>query len=178
MYIIVVINLCFPVPTGILWMVLWCFVPPLFCLIKPQLVEADGHPSWVWFCQRFLPVKRESFLSTVATGTLRTGDWTEDNFRCNLLVSLDRMFFLNWLYMNELDYFVSRPRDTDAGSVQECLFHNSRFEDLHTEQIKRLWNTWALLSKYVWGRVQLWKINKQNSLHSRRKTKGCEQLQM
>jgi len=59
--IIVVINLCFPVPKGILWMVLQCF-------LKPQLVEGDGHPSRVWFCQRFSssefpPVKRESFLS-------------------------------------------------------------------------------------------------------------------
>ena len=25
-------------------------------------------------------------------------------FRCNLLVSLARILFLNWLYMNELDY--------------------------------------------------------------------------
>jgi len=81
------------------------FFPPLFCLLKPQLVEADGHPSWVWFCQRFLPIKREMFLSTVASGMLRTGDWTEDKFWCNLLVSLARMLFLNRLYMNELDYF-------------------------------------------------------------------------
>ena len=35
---------------------------------------------------------------------LRTGDWTEDKFQCNLLVSLARILFLNWLYMNELDY--------------------------------------------------------------------------
>ena len=33
------------------------------------------------------PVKRESFLSTVSSGPLRTGDWTEDKFRCNLSVS-------------------------------------------------------------------------------------------
>jgi len=26
-------------------------------------------------------------------------------FRCNLLVSLARILFLNWLYMNESDYF-------------------------------------------------------------------------
>jgi len=25
--------------------------------------------------------------------------------RCNLLVSLARVLFLNWLYMNEVDYF-------------------------------------------------------------------------
>ena len=48
-----------------------------------------------WFCQRFLPVKRESFLSTVASGTLRTGDWTEEKFQCNLLVFLARISFLN-----------------------------------------------------------------------------------
>ena len=60
---------------------------------------------YILFCQRFLPVKRESFLSTVASGMLRTGDWTEDKFQCNLLVSLARVLFLNWLYMNYgLDY--------------------------------------------------------------------------
>jgi len=36
---------------------------------------------------------------------LRTGDWIEEKFRCNLLVSLARKLFLNWLYMNYgLDY--------------------------------------------------------------------------
>ena len=30
-------------------------------------------------------------FATVASGTLRTGDWTEDIFRCNLLVSLVRL---------------------------------------------------------------------------------------
>ena len=35
-------------------------------------LRLEDHPSWVWFCQRFLPVKRELFLSTVASGTLRT----------------------------------------------------------------------------------------------------------
>ena len=78
---IVVINLCFSVSAGILWMVLWCVLSPRFCLLKPQLFEADGHPSWVWFCQRFLPVKRESFLSTVASGMLRMGNWTEEKFQ-------------------------------------------------------------------------------------------------
>ena len=58
-----------------------------------------------WRDHRPQRVKRESFLSTVATGTLRTGDWTEDKFRCNLWGSLARILFLNWLYMNELDYF-------------------------------------------------------------------------
>ena len=82
-----------------------CLLSPLFCPLKLQLVGADGHPSWFWFCQRFLPVKRESFLSTVASCTRRTGDWTEDKFRSNLLVSLARILFLNWLNMNELDYF-------------------------------------------------------------------------
>ena len=97
--IISVINLCFSLSAGIRWMVF------LFCPLKPQLVKADGHPSWVWFCQRFLPVKRESFLSTVATGTLRTGDWSKEKFRCNLLVYLARKLFLNWLCMYELDKF-------------------------------------------------------------------------
>ena len=31
--------------------------------------------------------------------------WTEEKFQCNLLVSLARILFFNWLYMNELDYF-------------------------------------------------------------------------
>jgi len=87
-----------------------------------QLVEAVGHPSWVWFCQRFLPVKRELFLSTVVSCTLRTGDWTEEKFRCNLLVSLARQIvfelalyvwigpifnLINWIWLdydyNDLD---------------------------------------------------------------------------
>ena len=71
-------------------MVLWCLLSPLFCPLKALLVEADGHPSWVWFCQRFLPVKRESFLSTVASCMFRMGDWTKEKFRCILLVSLAR----------------------------------------------------------------------------------------
>ena len=40
-----------------------------------------------------LSVKRESFLPTVAPCLLRTGDWTEDKFWCNLLVSLARKLF-------------------------------------------------------------------------------------
>jgi len=41
----------------------WCYgvFSPLFCLLKPQLVEADGHASWVWFCQRFLSWSPDSF---------------------------------------------------------------------------------------------------------------------
>ena len=49
--------------------------------------------SWVWFCQRFLPVNRESFLSTVASCMLGTGNWTKEKYQvsvCNLLVSLAR----------------------------------------------------------------------------------------
>ena len=47
-------------------------------------------------------------LATVAGAkylVAKSGDWTEEKFRCNLLVSLARTLFLNWLYMNELDYF-------------------------------------------------------------------------
>ena len=51
----------------------------------------------------FLPVKRESFLSTVVACMLRTGDWTEEKFQCNLLVSLARKLFFNCLCMYELD---------------------------------------------------------------------------
>ena len=98
--IIVVNNFCFPAQQVTFE---WCLLSLLFCPLKPQLVEADGHPSWVWFCQRFLPVKRESFLSTVASCMLRTGDWTKEKFRCNLLVSLARKLFLNWLCVYELN---------------------------------------------------------------------------
>jgi len=80
-------------------MVLWCFFPPLFCPLKPQLVEADGHPG---SARGFFLLKGSRF-SPQSPGTLRTGDWTEKKFRCNLLVSLARKLFLNWLCMNELD---------------------------------------------------------------------------
>ena len=104
-YDIVVINLCFSVSAGISGLVLWCLLSPLSCPLNPQPIEAGGSPSWVWFSQRFLPVKREFFLSTVASGTLRTGDWTKEKFQCNLYLSIARILFLNWLYMNELDLF-------------------------------------------------------------------------
>ena len=88
--IIVYINLCQQVSFE------WCYG-----VFSPSFLSSQTPAGQC----RFLPVKRESFLSTVATGTLRTGDWTEEKFRCNLLVSLARILFLNWLYMNELDYF-------------------------------------------------------------------------
>ena len=74
------------------------FFPPLFCLLKPQLVETDGHSSWFWFCQRFLPVKRELFLSKVGSGTLRTGDWTKEKFWCNSLKTSSEIVFELALY--------------------------------------------------------------------------------
>ena len=84
-------------------MVLWSLLSPPFCPLKPQLVETDGRPSWFWFWWRFLPVKREFFLSTVASCTLRTGDWLKEKFQCNLLVSwAGKLFFwigsvwMNW----------------------------------------------------------------------------------
>jgi len=81
--IIVVINLCFSLSAGISGLVLWCLLFPLSCPLNPQLVEEDGRPSWFWFWWRFLPVKREFFLSTVASCTLRTGDWIREKFQCN-----------------------------------------------------------------------------------------------
>jgi len=48
---------------------------------------------------------------------LRTGDWTEDKFRCNLFVSLARILFLNWLYMNQLDYFEINSFDYDYNEL-------------------------------------------------------------
>jgi len=86
---------CFPVPTGIIWMVLWCLLSPLFFPLNPQLVEADAHPSWVWFCQRFLLVKREFFFSPQSP--CARSRWV---IRWNLLVSLTRQFFKKWLCIN------------------------------------------------------------------------------
>jgi len=70
-----------------------CF--PLFPVFStPSWLEADGRPSWFWFWWRSLPVKMEFFLPTITLCTLRTGDWIEEKFQCNLLVSLARQFFL------------------------------------------------------------------------------------
>ena len=66
--IIVVINLCFSLSAGISGLVLRCLLSPLSCPLNPQLVEADGRPSWFWFWWRFLPVKMSFFLFTVAHG--------------------------------------------------------------------------------------------------------------
>ena len=49
---------------------------------------------WFWFCQRFLPVKKEFFLSTVTLCMLRMGNWIEEKFQCNLLVSLAKLLFI------------------------------------------------------------------------------------
>ena len=67
------LTLCFSFSAGIPGLVFWCLLFPLSSPLKPHLVEADGRPSRVWFCPRFLPVKREFFLSTVSSCTLRTG---------------------------------------------------------------------------------------------------------
>ena len=72
-------------------------VDPFF-LSNP--VEADGRPSRARLCWRFLPVKRELFLSTVTLGVLRTGDWFEENIWCDLLVSLATHLFINLHFMN------------------------------------------------------------------------------
>ena len=69
--IIVVINLCFSFSAGFPGLVLWCLLAPLSCPLKPELVEADGRPPWVWFCQMFIPVEREFFLSTVTLSPSR-----------------------------------------------------------------------------------------------------------
>ena len=60
-YIIVFINLWFSFSADIPGLVFGLFSSPLSCPLNPQHVEADGQPPLVWFCQRFLPVKREFF---------------------------------------------------------------------------------------------------------------------
>jgi len=59
---------------------------------------------------------------------------------------------------------VSRPQDTDAGSVQsqECLSFTKQVEDLHTEQQKGLWNSWALSSIAMDEEIAAMKIINQN----------------
>ena len=63
-------------------------IVPFSCPLNPQPIKADGCPPWVWLCQKFLPVKREFSVFTVALCMLRTGDWIKIKFWCNLLVSL------------------------------------------------------------------------------------------
>ena len=48
--IIVVINSCFPVPTGIFWMVLWCFFPSFLSSLTPT-----GRGGWPPFLSLVLP---------------------------------------------------------------------------------------------------------------------------
>ena len=56
------------------WSSVIVFVFPSFLSSELQLVEVDDHSFWVWFCQKFLLVKREFLLSTVALCMLRMGD--------------------------------------------------------------------------------------------------------
>ncbi|MEQ2224560.1 hypothetical protein ILYODFUR_008816 [Ilyodon furcidens] len=55
----------------------------IFCVFSvrsnPQLVVADGHSQCAWFCWRFLPVKREFFLSAVDTCMLSMRDCCKVN---------------------------------------------------------------------------------------------------
>jgi len=50
---------CVSLSADISGLVLWCLLSPLSCPLNPQLVEADGCPSWFWW--RFITVKREFF---------------------------------------------------------------------------------------------------------------------
>jgi len=111
--IIVVINLCFSFSAGIPGLVLWCLLSPLFRPLNPQPVQADGRPSRVWFRQKFLPVKREFFLSTIASCMLRTGFGSKGCF--NPICLFPKLgFFFNWFCMNwtnlefRLDYDCSK----------------------------------------------------------------------
>jgi len=70
------LRACCPLWVDGEWDELW-FVGPL----SSQLVQADGRPSWFWFWWRFLPIKREFFLPTVASCTIRTGDWIREKFQ-------------------------------------------------------------------------------------------------
>ena len=69
---------------GILGLVLWCW----------------SSPSWFWFGWRLLPVKRELFLSTVASCTLRTGKRDQREVSVQPVGFLSYATFLNWLCMN------------------------------------------------------------------------------
>ncbi|MEQ2286382.1 hypothetical protein AMECASPLE_001967 [Ameca splendens] len=60
--------------------------------IKCQSVVADGRSHWFWFCWRFLPVKREFFLSTVATCMLSMRDCCKVNARSP--TSTERLSFV------------------------------------------------------------------------------------
>jgi len=74
-------------------LVLWCLLSPLSCPLKPQLVEADGRPSWFWFCQKIFLLKGSfSFHSRLCM--LRVGDWIEEKFGCNHLGFLSEATFL------------------------------------------------------------------------------------
>ena len=48
----------------------WCYGVCFTLFLSSQ--TTGGHPCWFWFWWRFLPVKRELFLSTVASCMLRT----------------------------------------------------------------------------------------------------------
>ena len=83
------------------------------------------------------------------------------------------------LDMTRQDYTVSRPRVHRTQMQGQFRFKNVHFkqqqvEDLHTEQINGLWNSWALSSINMVEESAAMKINKQKPLHSRRKTKGYE----
>jgi len=86
-------NYSFSLSAGIPGLVLRCLLSPLSCPLSPQLVQVA---SWFWFLWRFLPVKREFLLSTVASCMLRMGDWIREKFQCNLLVPLARLLLNVW----------------------------------------------------------------------------------
>ena len=60
-----------------------CFLCLCFRLLEPQSASADGRSHWAWFCWRFLPVKREFFLSTVAASMLSVRDciWVNESMQ-------------------------------------------------------------------------------------------------
>ena len=74
--------------------------PALSCPLNFQPVQADGCPRRVWFCQRFLPIKRDFFLSIIISCLLRTRDWIKSKFLCSIVASLARQLFLNGLCRN------------------------------------------------------------------------------
>jgi len=63
-------------------------------------------------------------------------------------------------------------------SDARMFIYKQQVEDLQTEQVKRLWNSWStLLNNYGGGECRYENDPNQKTLHSRRKTKGYERLQ-
>ena len=86
-----------------LGMVLWCFSPLFSVFSNPswsrRMATAPESGSARGF---FLLKGSRSFLQSLQA---ISGREIGLKFRYNLLVSFARILFLNWLYMNELDYF-------------------------------------------------------------------------